>query len=52
VPQATYSLHYLAHPGLARAVGDYLEHKRREVAGDQAHLARHAPFRHDDEQDF
>jgi predicted N-acyltransferase len=52
VPKSTHSLHYLAHPGLARAVADYLEHERRAVAEDQSALALHAPFRNAVEEDF
>jgi len=52
VPKSTHSLHYLAHPGLARAVSDYLEHERRAVAEDQSALAEHAPFRNAVEDDF
>lgn len=52
VPKSTLSLHYLAHPGLARAVADYLEHERRAVAADQSALAEHAPFRNAVEEDF
>jgi predicted N-acyltransferase len=52
VPKSTHSLHYLAHPGLARAVADYLEHERRAVAEDQSALAEHAPFRNAVEDDF
>ena len=29
LPVKTYSLHHFAHPGLARAVGEYLEQERR-----------------------
>lgn len=52
VPTSTYSLHYLAHPGLSRAVADYLEDERRAVAEDQSALAEHAPFRNAGEDDF
>lgn len=52
LPHTTCSLHYLQHPGLARAIGDYLERERLEIAGDQALLARHAPFRADSENEF
>ncbi|MFT3986501.1 MAG: GNAT family N-acetyltransferase [Aestuariivirga sp.] len=50
LPQKTYSLHYLAHPGLSRAVAEYLEAERAGVDHEQAALAAHSPFRH--EQDF
>jgi uncharacterized protein len=45
LPVKTYSLHYLAHPGLARAVSDYLEHERRGIDENQGILAQHSPFR-------
>ena len=45
VPVKTVSFHHLAHPGLARAVKDYLEHERLAIAQGQADLAAHAPFR-------
>ncbi len=50
LPQATWSLHYLAHPGLARAVAEYLAREREAVAHDRDMLARHSPFRQ--ERDF
>ncbi|MFZ5677462.1 MAG: GNAT family N-acetyltransferase [Pseudomonadota bacterium] len=52
LPRTTHSLHYLAHPGLSRAVADYLEHERQAVAEDQSALAEHAPFRNAVEDDF
>ena len=52
LPKSTHSLHYLAHPGLARAVADYLDHERRAVAEDQSALAEHAPFRNAGEDDY
>ena len=45
VPEKTVSFHHLAHPGLARAVKDYLEHERLAIAKGHADLAAHAPFR-------
>ena len=50
LPQKTYSLHFLAHPGLQRAVANYLEAERRGVDEEQQALAAHSPFRQ--EQDF
>lgn len=50
LPQTTTSLHYLAHPGLSRAVADFLEAERAGVSAEQEALAEHSPFRH--EQDF
>lgn len=49
VPVKTNSLHYLAHPGLSRAVADYLEHERRAIDENQQELAEHTPFRHEQE---
>jgi uncharacterized protein len=50
LPVKTHSLHYLAHPGLSRAVADYLAAERKAVDQERDALAEHAPFRH--EQDF
>lgn len=47
LPEKTYSLHHLAHKGLARAVGEYLDHERQSIDQDQALLAEHSPFRHE-----
>ena len=46
VPVKTRSFHHLAHPGLARAVAEYLEQERAAIADGQQELAEHAPFRH------
>jgi len=46
-PVTTHSAHYLAHPGLADAVGDYLDRERAAVDWDVKALARHVPFRKD-----
>ena len=32
MPEETYSAHYIAHPGLARAVDDFLAQERQAVA--------------------
>ena len=45
LPAQTYSAHYIAHPGLRRAVADYLEREREAVAEQIEMLAEHAPFR-------
>jgi predicted N-acyltransferase len=45
MPTATYSAHYIAHPGLRRAVGDYLSRERVAVAEHIEELAEHTPFR-------
>ena len=46
VPEKTYSLHHLAHPGLSRAVAEYLEHERAAIDENQQELGEHTPFRH------
>ena len=45
LPRPTYSAHYIAHPGLRRAVADYLENERAAVAEHIEELAEQAPFR-------
>ena len=50
LPQKTYSLHYLAHSGLQRAVANYLAAERQGIDQEQQALAAHSPFRQ--EQDF
>ena len=47
LPQKTFSLHYLAHPGLSRAVANYLDAERQGVDQEQQELAAHSPFRHE-----
>jgi len=44
-PVATHSAHYLAHPGLRDAVGDYLTRERRAVDHEISILAQHTPFK-------
>ncbi len=52
LPTTTHSAHYLAHPGLRRAVADYLVREREYVAEMGEELAESAPFRKDpSEQD-
>ena len=46
-PVTTHSAHYIAHPGLRRAVAEHLERERREVAHMGAYLEEHTPFRKD-----
>ncbi len=50
LPRKTYSRHYLAHPGLSRAVAEYLDQERRGIDLHQVALAEHSPFRQ--ESDF
>ncbi len=49
LPTPTYSAHYIADPGLRRAVADYLKRERAAVAQETALLAEESPFRHDAE---
>ncbi|ESR23583.1 hypothetical protein N177_3651 [Lutibaculum baratangense AMV1] len=45
VPVTTHSAHHIAHPGLRRAVADYLENERLYVEEEGRALAEHAPYR-------
>jgi predicted N-acyltransferase len=45
LPQTTYSAHYIADPGLRRAVADYLRHERAYVAEAGRELTDAGPFR-------
>ncbi|MFH1796174.1 MAG: GNAT family N-acetyltransferase [Pseudomonadota bacterium] len=45
MPVTTRSAHYIVHPGLRRAVADYLEREREEVAQVGEYLEEHGPFR-------
>jgi len=45
MPATTYSAHYIADPGLRRAIADYLKRERAYVAAAGAELATLAPFR-------
>ena len=44
-PVTTQSAHFIAHPGLRRAVADYLVRERREVERISHLLEDHTPFR-------
>lgn len=44
-PVTTRSAHYIAHPGLRRAVADYLVRERREVEQIGEYMEAHGPFR-------
>lgn len=44
-PATTWSVHWLAHPGLRDAVADYLEHERQSVEHSQEMLEQFTPFR-------
>jgi predicted N-acyltransferase len=45
VPVTTHSAHYIAHPGLRKAVGDYLHRERRDVETMSGYLEERTPFR-------
>jgi predicted N-acyltransferase len=45
LPQTTYSAHYVADPGLRRAIADYLTRERAYVAEAARELTEAAPFR-------
>ena len=45
MPVPTYSAHIIAHPGLARAVDQFLAAEREAVQENLADLAAHGPFR-------
>jgi len=46
LPAATYSAHWIAHPGLKGAVAEYLTRERDWVAQDIEAVSEHSPFRH------
>jgi hypothetical protein len=48
VPVTTYSAHYIADPGLRKAIADYLIQERRYVSAEAEELAAMAPFRKND----
>ena len=47
LPVETYSAHYIADPGLARAVSDYLARERFAITEEAELLAEASPYRHD-----
>jgi predicted N-acyltransferase len=49
LPAETYSAHLIAHPGLARAVAQFLEAERPAMRERMAALAAHSPYRRDGE---
>jgi predicted N-acyltransferase len=48
-PQPTYSAHWIAHPGLRRAIADFLDQERPAVLAEMEALAEFSPFRKDGE---
>lgn len=49
LPKPTYSAHYIAHPGLARAVRSFLLDERAAIEAEMTALAEDSPFRKGDE---
>ncbi len=49
LPVPTFSAHWIAHRGLSRAVGDFLERERPAMRREMDMLATLSPFRRDDE---
>ena len=47
VPVTTHSAHWIEHPGLRRAIADYLERERQDVEEIGEYLSERAPFRKD-----
>jgi predicted N-acyltransferase len=47
LPHMTYSAHFIANPGLHRAVADYLSRERAYVQAASRELAAATPFRKD-----
>ncbi|MFN3449871.1 MAG: peptidogalycan biosysnthesis protein, partial [Roseococcus sp.] len=50
LPVPTYSAHWIAHPGLSRAVADFLERERPAMRREMAELATLSPFRREGEE--
>jgi predicted N-acyltransferase len=48
LPVTTYSAHYIADPGLRRAIADFLSRERSHVEMANEELAEYAPFRKGD----
>ncbi|HHZ07812.1 MAG TPA: N-acetyltransferase [Rhizobiales bacterium] len=46
-PVITRSAHWIEHPGLRRAVAEYLRQERRQVEQMNVYLGEHGPFRRD-----
>ena len=51
LPVTTHSAHWIAHPGLRRAITDYLEEERASVEREQAVLEEFAPYRRGERTD-
>ena len=51
LPNTTHSLHWIADPGFARAVDDYLVAERAAVDEETEFLTSYGPFKHTDRED-
>ncbi|GAC1347587.1 MAG: GNAT family N-acetyltransferase [Acetobacteraceae bacterium] len=51
LPRPTYSAHWIAHPGLRRAVAGFLEQERQAVEAEMQALEEYSPFRREDGSD-
>jgi predicted N-acyltransferase len=51
LPRPTYSAHWIAHSGLRRAIGNFLQEERPAMLAEMAALAEDSPFRRDGERD-
>ncbi len=49
MPKPTYSAHWIGHPGLRRAVANFLVEERAGIQSEMAALAEESPFRKDGE---
>jgi predicted N-acyltransferase len=49
LPKPTYSAHWIAHPGLRRAIGEFLDRERPAVVAEMDALAEYSPFRQENE---
>jgi len=49
MPVPTYSAHWIAHPGLRRAVADFLKRERPAMLGEMEALSTLSPFKREDE---
>jgi predicted N-acyltransferase len=49
VPQTTHSAHWIAHPGLRRAVAHFLDHERPAIQAEIAALAAETPFKQEED---
>ena len=50
LPRPTYSAHWIEHPGLRRAIADFLARERPAMRAEMAALAEASPFRREGEE--